>query len=377
MLVLNGPPQPLLPMLRLRLFLGLLFLAGGCQPPGQPAIASAYGARTAPGLPDVVRPILDSSGTGIAMRPWSLRGYELTLHSTQAELFAADPSVVAVVGHPGSRDALLGAAVYNREGVPQVVPTGTSRALGRAGPWTFTLAPDDSVEGAFLANWAIDSTGARRIAVMYLGDEYGIGILEGVRGGLATRGMQLVDQVLLPSQSCGGTAAVNREVYSAIGRALIQRERPDVIILASANANGWCVTDLIHGTDPSIWILAADGFDVRQRSAGTRGVYAPDRLRGVSFWRRRNDDEASLEFVHRYSSATGRLPTAGDAMEYDAYMLLRAAILDVGPDREAIRAWLESLGRRRPAWPGVTGPVSFDRPRSGILRMVAPLDPAE
>lgn len=351
--------------------LGIILLAGGCQNAGQPAIASAVGARTNPSLLDVVAPVLDSSGRGIAVTRWSLRGYDLTLHSSQAEIFAADPGVVAVVGHSGSRDALLGAAVYNREGLPQVVPTATSRVLRRAGPWTFTLAPDDSVEGAFLADWAIDSVEARRVAVMYIGDEYGIGILEGVRGGLAIRGRQVVDQVLLPGQPCGpGSANLNRDIFSAISRSLVRRSGPDVVILAASNASGWCIVDQIHSEDPSIWILGADGFDIGQPPATFRPVFNHARLRSVSFWEA-GDHPPSLDFVHRYSRVTGRPPTAGDAMEYDAFMLLRQAVLDVGVDRRAIRDWLQSLGRSRPPFPGVTGPVSFERPRASILRMTA------
>jgi ABC-type branched-subunit amino acid transport system substrate-binding protein len=357
--------------------LGIILLVAGCQSNAQPAIASAVGARTSPSLLDVVAPVLDSSGSGIGVRRWSLRGYDLTLHSSQAELFAADPGVVAVVGHPGSRDALLGAAVYNREELPQVVPTATSRVLKRAGPWTFTLAPDDSVEGAFLADWAIDSAKARRVAVMYIGDEYGIGILEGVRGGLAIRGQQVVDQVLLPGQPCGpGSANLNRDIYSAISRSLVRRARPDVVILAASNASGWCIVDQVHSEDSSIWILGADGFNIGQPPATFRAAYNHARLRSVAFWEP-GEHGPSLDFVHRFSRVTGRLPTAGDAMEYDAFMLLRQAILDVGTDRRAIRDWLQSLGRSRPSFPGVTGPVSFDRPRASILRMTAVTPPVE
>jgi ABC-type branched-subunit amino acid transport system substrate-binding protein len=121
-----------------------------------------------------------------------------------------------------------------------------------------------------------------------------------------------------------------------------------------------------------IWVLAADGFNVRHRSPLVTGVYNPERLRSAGFWEA-GDDEASLEFVHRYSRMTGHIPTAGDAMEYDAFMLLRAAIMEVGANREAVRNWLASLGRTRPAWQGVTGPISFDRPRAGILRMFTPV----
>jgi ABC-type branched-subunit amino acid transport system substrate-binding protein len=163
---------------------------------------------------------------------------------------------------------------------------------------------------------------------------------------------------------------VNRDIFSAISRSLVRRSHPDVVILAASNASGWCIVDQIHSEDPSIWILGADGFNIRQPPATFRPAYNLERLRSVAFWEP-GEHAPSLDFVHRYSRATGRLPTAGDAMEYDAFMLLRQAVLDVGTNRRAIRDWLNSLGRSRPPFPGVTGPVSFDRPRAPILRMTA------
>ena len=55
----------------------------------------------------------------------------------------------------------------------------------------------------------------------------------------------------------------------------------------------------------------------------------------------------------------GREPRHGDATWYDALMLASQAVRDAGPDRAAVRAWLESLGRTRPPYFGVTGPIAF------------------
>ncbi len=66
------------------------------------------------------------------------------------------------------------------------------------------------------------------------------------------------------------------------------------------------------------------------------------------------------------------MPDASEALQYDAYMLLAAAIREAGPSRVAVRKWLESLGRSREPWQGVTGPIAFTRPRSEILRMSGP-----
>ena len=97
----------------------------------------------------------------------------------------------------------------------------------------------------------------------------------------------------------------------------------------------------------------------------------PERVRGVAFWKPRADS-VNAKFVDLVKPVLGRAPDASEALQYDAFMLLAAAVRDVGPDRMAIRNWLESLGRTRPPWIGVTGPIAFNRPRSEILRMTGP-----
>jgi len=61
-------------------------------------------------------------------------------------------------------------------------------------------------------------------------------------------------------------------------------------------------------------------------------------------------------------------------MSHDALMLLARAVGDVGADRRAIRSYLESLGRERPPYPGITGPISFGPGRRTNLVMTRLVD---
>lgn len=345
----------------------------GCGSEGRALLAVAYPDMNRPNLIDLVRARLDSAvgAPRVELADWYLSGPELSLHFSQAEAFAANPRVVGVVGHAGSRDALLGAVVYNREGLPQVIPTGTSRELQRAGPWTFMMAPNDSVEGAFIAHWVLDSARATRVAVMYLGDEYGVGIREGVRAGLAARNVHLVDEVLIPAHNCGPAVPVYRDVMRLLAAAMVRRARPDAVILAAADPNGWCLTGELHAIDDSLWIVGADGFNARSRLLSRRTPHNPDRLRTVAFWSP-DADSASRRFAERYYAVTALEADGGTAMLFDSFMVLHRAVQEVGPNRRAVRDWLASLGSTRPPFAGVTGPVYFNRPRAELLRMIAP-----
>ena len=349
----------------------LAFLLSGCQRIEPTRIGDAYprdGTSTA--FLAAIQPSIES--TGVVISKWSVFGDPSTtsqMNTEQATVFANDPSVVAVVGHTGSRDALLGAVVYNSRSVPQVVPNATSSHLAEVGPWTFTLVPNDSVEGAFIADYAIDSLHAARVSVLFLGDEYGIGLRDGVRAALRKRGTDLVDASMIPTQWCLAEPAAS--IHKAIVSAALRRARPDAVVVATGSVSGWCVADFIHAASPATWILFGDGMDGARQVPDLPLRIVPERIRGVEFWAP-GSDSLNTAFVDRVQKATNSPPVASHALQYDAYMLLGAAVREAGPDRHAIRRWLESLGRTREPWQGVTGPIAFNRPRSEILRMSGP-----
>ena len=345
-------------------------LVVGCGVEGPARIGDAYARDSNMVVKmNAMKPAIEAAGVEIA--PWSVVSPTPSLrHVTeQATLFADDPSIIAVVGHAGSRDALLGAAVYNARGVPQVVPNATSSRLAEMGPWTFTLVPSDSIEGAFIARYALDSLGATRIGVLYVGDEYGIGLRDGVRGAMLRQGMDIVDAAVIPGDGC--VNPVSRPVTQAIVQAALQRSRPDAVVVTTGSAHGWCVANVLHTASPGTWILFGDGMDGARRIPAGATEVVPSRVRGVEFWTPR-EDEATRAFVSQFQNTAHQVPDPSNALQFDAYMLLAAAVRHAGNDRRAVRRWLESLGRTRDPWPGITGPIAFDRPRTEILRMAGP-----
>lgn len=288
----------------------------------------------------------------------------------QALRFANDPSVIAVVGHMGSRASVLGAAVYNAEHLPQVVPEATSRRLAEAGPWTFRMVPNDSVEGAFLADMAHDSLRASRATIYYVGDEYGIGLRDGIIAGLAWKGQQPLDVVRLPDLSCADPEG--KRAHRAVVLASMRRVRPEVVFLAVRSGPAACVIRLMDEFAPEVRFLGGDA--VVWQAAGIAAL--PDslqaRLRTVSFWEPSRGDPSGHHFVERATRLLGRPPIASEALTYDAFMVLAAGIREGHRDRNALRQWLLSLGRTRPAWPGVTGPIAFGAERRELLRLIGP-----
>ncbi|HEU5359305.1 MAG TPA: ABC transporter substrate-binding protein [Gemmatimonadales bacterium] len=267
--------------------------------------------------------------------------------------------VVGVVGPSGSRVALATAPVYNDAGIPQVVPMATDRLLAQSGPWTFTMAPDDSVEGAFLADYVDRVVRAQRVLLFYENDEFG----QSLRGSLLrefdARGIRVLAQVsVFPNSD-----------FEPLLVAALTSGRPDAVVMATRETEAGAIANLGASRLPRVPMIAADGALVPQRLVVLAGAGLAN-LRVVAFWVPDTTDARQRAFIAETRRVTGHDPNADLAMIQDGIDLMSAAIDDVGPDRTAIRDWLRSLGRERPAFPGLTGPISFGTGRASTLTMV-------
>jgi ABC-type branched-subunit amino acid transport system substrate-binding protein len=65
-------------------------------------------------------------------------------------------------------------------------------------------------------------------------------------------------------------------------------------------------------------------------------------------------------FAQRFRERMGLDPVDAVALAYDAFSVLLAGIREGARTGEEMRAYLMSLGRERPAYAGITGPVQFN-----------------
>jgi branched-chain amino acid transport system substrate-binding protein len=330
-------------------------------------------ARGSPNVADVAQEALDQAaggGPAIRIARWPVGAGGVDSEIRGATQFAGIPGMAGVVGHAGSRETLLAAPVYNSAGIPLVVPTSTSRRLAELGPWTFRLAPNDSVEGDVVAAFVTDSLGARSATIFYFSDEYGVGLRDGVAAGLTRRGATVLDQVSVNMGSCPPLTPTDD--FATVVAASLQRATPEVVILASRRVDGGCVMRIVDSVHPAMAFVAGDGIESASPQLREIAGKAMDRLYSVVFWRGTEGDSATRAFADRFQRIVGSPPDHADAMIYDAFMLLGQAIREAGPDRAAIRRWLESLGGSRPAWQGITGPVSFQEERRHVIHVIRP-----
>jgi ABC-type branched-subunit amino acid transport system substrate-binding protein len=311
------------------------------------AAIAAWGGRSALEIPDsimgaaVLRPGIDGE-------------------IDYATAMTAVPGVVAAVGPLSSRATLLVAPIYAERHIPLIAATASSSRLRAAGPWVFQLAPDDEEEGAFMARFILDRVGVRRVTVFYLvADEYGIGLRAGLVQALRSRGVTPVDEVGIFEDS-----PFDRRVAESLRRAV-----PEIVVVAARSPEALAIARAVHERAPHALVLVGDA--VLLDAAFVKAVgQAASVIHGVTWWRPDMADTVSRSFVRRFERSGGVRPDVVDAMVYDAIMVAARAVHDVGPDPAAVRRYLSELGAKRPAYRGVTGPISFGRDRPINLVMV-------
>lgn len=286
---------------------------------------------------------------GLAVRRPVAGPHDVEAEVRMARDLVAEASLVAVVGHAGSRASLAAAAVYNARGVPQLVPDGSSRLLAHAGAWIFTLAPSDSLEGRTLVEFAAERLQARRVAIAYENDEYGRGVRSGARAAAARRRLDVLDELPFDAGSD----------LDLLTQAMLARGLPDVVLLAASPGQLRRAVNAIAAVNPTPRFVAATG-GVTHAAIGVESLAPPvPELYVAAPWLPDPHDPAQEAFVREFTRRVGRAPEARDAFVHDAVQLLATAVGTVGADRVRLRDYLEALGRSRPAFPGLTGPVAF------------------
>ncbi|MDB4893068.1 MAG: putative amino acid transporter substrate binding protein [Gemmatimonadetes bacterium] len=266
-----------------------------------------------------------------------------------ASVLAADPSVLAVIGHTNSSASLAASQVYNAQHVVQIAPTSSAPIYSDAGPYSFRLVGSDLHQGVFVANQVLARTPRPRTAVMFVNDDYGRPLHEIFVRQLQTGGFAPV----YDSPYIEGDANTDlTEVVDALTRA-----HPDLLVWIGRAYDYVRLQPMLKKALPKLVIMATDGF-----SGGTVAVDTTHLLDGVSHVRlvdTHRKDVGLQRLRARYEREHWSEPSDQAVLSYDAVLVLADAVRNAGAEREAIRDWLSLVGRGHPAVQGLSGPIAF------------------
>ena len=200
--------------------------------------------------------------------------------------------------------------------------------------------------------------------MLYDNDEYGRGLRDGVRDALAAAGTPLRAEAPI-----GAVCDASEGSDASLALVAPVRQPPDLLVIAARSADAACIVRRVRGRIPGLRFLTGDAVEIDDSLLAAMGT-AAEATYFVAYWHQALTDERSTAFVSAYRRIVGEAPHPGTAMQYDALMLLMEAVREVGPNRKAIQTYLTQLGKSRPAYQGVTGPITFGAGRQRPLYML-------
>ncbi len=274
-----------------------------------------------------------------------------------ARRFASNQRIVAVIGNVTDSCALAAQLIYQRAGLVQLSPVASHPSFAPGSPYSFALADTVDQESKFMARMAVEQLGKKRIAVMYVTNDWGISVKQSFIEEVEGLGADIV-AVERFSEYGGAKAYLDgsdffRPILAEVRTAtpdllyLISRYRNGVMILQQRQAMAWSETDVMG---PLTWCFpqVLEDAGATAENLYTCGLFFPTALSGEG-----------KQFVADYEEVYFLSPGQYAALAYDATNILAKIIRESGDDRRAIRDALIKLKD----FPGVTGRISFTQER--------------
>lgn len=277
---------------------------------------------------------------------------------TVANRFAADPSIVAVVGMMCSSACTPASTVFEQKGIPMVSPSCTAPALTAPGKGTQVFNRtcwNDVIQAAEAAKFIKNTLGKTKVATIHDGSPYGEQLVTEFAKNFEALGGQIIAKEAVNVGDTDMRPVLTRIKGAAGGP-------PELIYFGGFIAEGAriAVQRIDIGLENTIFF-------------GDDGTYGPEFVKAAgaaaegSYATVANPAEAGsgmASFLDRYKAKYGEVPPAPfHAHAYDAYMLILAAIEKVAKDDgqgnlTIDRAELVKAIRATKGMSGLTGTVS-------------------
>lgn len=266
-----------------------------------------------------------------------------------ATSLASDPRVMAVVGHFNSSCSNAGKEAYRQAGMVMFSPASTAVNVTKdSDGYVFRNIFTDDFQGRSLAEYAVTVLGAKKIAILFDNDDYGIGL----KDSFVKRATEL-------TADTGSATAYNKDTVDFRSQlTTIQGASPDAILVAGLYAQAATIAKQARELGIKAPFLGGDGVmsDEYMKLAGeaAEGAYVTFpmlfELAG---------DKAKAFRTEFIATNKGVEPDCWAALSYDAFMMIIEG-LKKDPSRAGVRTYLKTINSEAVAYDGLCGKTFFD-----------------
>ena len=260
--------------------------------------------------------------------------------------FTRNPKIVAEIGDFTSTSSMAAQPIYNRAGMVQLSPTASHPAFAPASPYSFAVFGTQAVEAPFMARAAVKTLEKKRLAVLYINNDWG----SVTQKFFVDEAKQLGAELTTVEGYLEGTTDFKAVLES------IRATRPELLFLCAMSQDGVAISTqrqemgwndvTVMGSVPlyAPELLELGGDAVEDLITNT--TFFPD------------DPRPEVQaFVKGYQERYAITPNVFAAVAYDTMNILAEAIKQGGTERKAIRDALAGMKKFR----GVTGVIAFDK----------------
>jgi branched-chain amino acid transport system substrate-binding protein len=294
--------------------------------------------------------------------------------ATAVQKLINQDQVIALIGEVASSRSLAAAPIAQAAGVVMISPSSTNPEVTKKGNFIFRTCFIDPFQGTVMAKFAAQNLGMKRVAILKdVKNDYSIGLAQffteefvGKQGGSIT-GEQAYSE---------GDADFRSQLTA------LKANNPEAIFTPGYYTEVGSIAIQARELGIAAPILGGDGWvsDQLLKIGGTalEGCYYSNHFALDS------PDSSLQGFLARYKAKFGAQPDAIGGLAYDAMRLLADALtrlhaadaaafeaLDASKAgdaeaQKAARAKLRDMVNSAQAFPGVTGPITFDADRNPV-----------
>jgi branched-chain amino acid transport system substrate-binding protein len=241
--------------------------------------------------------------------------------------------VTAVVGHYSSGATMPASSIYAAAGILQVTTMASNPAISQQGFSTFfRVCPVDSVQGPFDAEFAVNTLGLKRIAVVYIGgDTYSEGLRDEFSQRVKELGATVVSAYPYVDPPVDFTDTVSK----------LKNDAPELVYFSGYYPGGDLLLRQMREAGLTATFLSGDGsFEygfVRDAGKAAEGAYISSLFPDVLATPAMADWVKEFRSLYRYQPGINS-PAGYAAVQVIAEGIKKANSLDVARVAEAIRS---------------------------------------
>lgn len=270
-----------------------------------------------------------------------------------AQNFVGEKDMVAVLGDFTSTASMAASPIYQRSGMVQLSPTSSHPDFTKGGNFIFRNVATQEIDGAFIANWAVKDLGAKKVAAIYIQNDWGISAQDHFIKNAKALGAEIV----AVEKFNPGT----KDFANLLTK--IREAKPDLLYLGAMY------------TEAALIAQQAKKLNLVVPMIGTGSLYADqlitlggDAVDGIycssSYFP--EDPRAEVQaFVKAYKDAYGKDPNMFAALAFDSANLLLSVLEKGVTDRAKFRDALAAVKD----FPGVTGKTNFNENRDVVKEL--------